>query len=81
MLPFVPFTSAEKRVIALEALSSQYSKFRRKAGLDPALDIIRHDEDERTMQRIASMAVSDYISAEGARSLIRAVSSRLLDVS
>ena len=66
-------------IITLNALNTQYPKFEKKAGQDSAFDLIRLDQREHNMQRIATMAMSDYIPAEGARSLLRAISSRLLD--
>lgn len=67
VLPFVPFTAEEKLAIASEALLA--------LGGDEALGL---PPDE--FEDIAARSVSEYVPAEGARSLYRNVSNYLMEV-
>lgn len=66
VLPFVPFTVDEKLAIATEALYAQGGEAARE--MPPA-----------TIEMIVRKSLDEYLPAEGARSLYRAVSSQLLD--
>lgn len=66
MLPFVPFTLEERRAICCEALHTI-------AG-----DIVRTLPSD-VVDSMVDGALGDYIAAEGARSLYRAVSNQLVD--
>lgn len=66
VLPFVPFTSDERRAICFEALHTV-------AG-----DLVRGLAME-TVGNIIDGALAGYVVAEGARSLFRAVSNQLVE--
>ncbi|KAI0313123.1 P-loop containing nucleoside triphosphate hydrolase protein [Amylostereum chailletii] len=68
VLPFVPFSTDEKMAIAAEALFSLGGAL--AAGLSPD-----------AVERAAQAALDRYVPPEGARSLYRAVSGLLLDIS
>ena len=65
MLPFTPFTVEEKKAISMEALHTL-------AG-----ESVR-DLTSTVVDSIIDGALSDYVPAEGARSLHRAISSLLV---
>lgn len=67
VLPFIPFTMEEQTAIATEALNAL-------AG-DAAQTL-----PSATVDKLIENALKNYISAEGARSIYRAVSTELLDV-
>lgn len=67
MLPFVPFTLEEKKAICSEALYSLGGDDVRSLSVKMVESVIRD-------------ALASYCPAEGARSLYRAISSRLMDI-
>jgi ATP-dependent Clp protease ATP-binding subunit ClpA len=68
ILPFVPFTSEEKKAMASEFLQHQTTA----AGLEDMLDGEKRG-------KIVDDSVKEYVPSEGARSLYRAVSNLLVD--
>ena len=66
MLPFVPFTSEEKRAICFEALHTIAGEVIRTLPTD-------------VVDSMVNGALTNYTSAEGARSLYRSVSNYLVD--
>ncbi len=66
ILPFVPFTLEETRVIASEALQSISTDL--TSGISKA-----------ALNTVIEGALREFIPAEGARSLYRAVSNLLVD--
>lgn len=68
VLPFVPFTMDEKMAIAAEAIHSL-------AGADMLKTL-----SPQVIESIVKGALRDYMPAEGARSLYRAISSQLMDM-
>lgn len=67
VLPFVPFTLAEKKAICAETLC--------KLGGD-SLQLL----DSTEVESLIDSAIAEYYPAEGARSLYRAISNQLLDI-
>lgn len=67
VLPFVPFSQDEKMAIATEAMYALVG------------DLVRTISPQ-VVESVVRKALSDYLPAEGARSLYRAVSSQLVDV-
>jgi ATP-dependent Clp protease ATP-binding subunit ClpA len=68
VLPFVPFNEAEQMAIATEAIFATNDEYATKLDVD-------------SVEHVARAALARYIPVEGARSLYRAVSSVLLDMS
>jgi ATP-dependent Clp protease ATP-binding subunit ClpA len=67
ILPFTPFSLEEKMAICAEAIHSLGGESARTMPSE-------------TMEAAILVAVSNYIPAEGARSLYRAVSNQLIDM-
>ena len=67
VLPFVPFTHEEQMAIATEALFS-------------LVEDAAQTYSPPTIEKLVESALQNYIPAEGARSLYRAVSTELLDM-
>ena len=67
ILPFTPFSLVEKMAICTEALHSLAGESVRMLSPSATESLIR-------------VALSDYVPAEGARSLYRAVSNQLVDI-
>lgn len=67
MLPFVPFTSEEKKAICSEALFS--------LGGEDARNF-----SSKTVESVIQAALASYCAPAGARSLHRAISNQLMDL-
>ena len=67
MLPFVPFTLEEKRAICSEALHTLGGELVRTLAPE-------------TIQTVIEGALAGYCEDEGARSLHRAISNKLVDI-
>ncbi|KAG7092001.1 hypothetical protein E1B28_008388 [Marasmius oreades] len=77
ILPFVPFTEHERRVIAAEFVIQSVNE----SELVKELVFSQNDKEmeRRWREKIIQGAMDDFILSEGARSLYRAVSSHLVD--
>ncbi|KAJ3879091.1 P-loop containing nucleoside triphosphate hydrolase protein [Lentinula edodes] len=67
ILPFVPFTTAEKRAIASEFLQ------------ESAAEHLVQELSREQRERVVEDSLEDFVPSEGARSLYRAVSNLLID--
>ncbi|KAJ3757045.1 P-loop containing nucleoside triphosphate hydrolase protein [Lentinula raphanica] len=67
ILPFVPFTTAEKRAIASEILQ------------ESAVEHLVQGLSREQREKVVEDSLKDFVPSEGARSLYRAVSSLLID--